>query len=594
MTLDQSFVFAILGGVLVLFAWGRWRYDLTAFAALLAGVLTGVVPMEEAFRGFGHPAVITVAAVLVISRALSNSGAVDLMARFVMPAAHRNRLAHIGVLGGFAAVLSAFMNNVGALALLLPVAVRSASKVGRSPATILMPLSFASILGGLATLIGTPPNIIIATYRAEVNGESFGMFDFAPVGGVVALAGLLFVTLFGWLLIPKARRAQKPPEELFDIADYMTEAKVPDEASVIGTSIGDVRDLAEKQEAEIIGLIRGERRIFGPSRRWRIAAGDVLVIEAAPEAIDKAVSALGLELVGRGEEVSKDLKSEDWALMEVVVAPRSRIERRTAGGLHLRSRYGVNLLAVSREGSPVRSRLRSFRFRVGDVLLVQGNKDELPDMIAELGCLPLAERNLQLGRRKWIWLSIAIFAAAVLSATFGLLTPAVALGAAVAALVLLNIVSPNEAYRSIDWSVIVLLGAMIPIGGAMVATGATGLLATAIHDIASGVSPVVVLVLLLIVTMTLSDVINNAATAVVMAPIAAGIAAEMGASPDPFLMAVAVGASCAFLTPIGHQNNMLIMGPGGYRFGDYWRMGLPLEVLIVAVSIPLILVVWPL
>ncbi|MEE9300754.1 MAG: SLC13 family permease [Alphaproteobacteria bacterium] len=593
MTNGQIIIFAILGGVLVFFAWGRWRYDLTAFTALLVGVLTGVVPMEEAFRGFGHPAVITVAAVLVISRALSNSGAVDLVARFVAPATERHAVAHIGVLGALAAGLSAFMNNVGALALLLPVALRSAAKTGRSPAMILMPLSFASILGGLATLIGTPPNIIVATYRAEVEGEAFGMFDFTPVGGVVALAGLLFVTLIGWRLIPKARREKKSPEELFDIADYVTEARVPEGSSILGQSLGEAENMAEKQEATIIGLIRGERRLFGPNRRWRIKTGDVLVIEAPPEAIDKVVTAMGLELVGSDEDILKDLKSEDWTLMEVVVTPRSRIERRTAGGLHLRSRYGVNLLAVSREGRPVRSRLKSFRFRAGDVLLLQGNKNEMPEIVGELGCLPLAERHLQLGRRKWIWVSIAIFAVAVLGATFGLITPAIALAVAVAALVLLNIVSPEEAYRSVDWSVIILLGAMIPIGGAMVATGATELIASAIHDIAGGVSPVVVLVLLLIVTMTLSDVINNAATAVVMAPIAVGIAAEMGASPDPFLMAVAVGASCAFLTPIGHQNNMLIMGPGGYRFGDYWRMGLPLELVVVAVATPLILLIWP-
>lgn len=594
MTSEQILIFALLGAVLVLFAWGRWRYDLVAFGALIVAVLVGLVPPKEAFAGFGHPAVITVAVVLVLSRALTASGAVDLVTHRIASVAGRGPVLHIGVLGGLGAALSAFINNVGALALLMPVALQSAAKAKRSPSAVLMPLSFATILGGTITLIGTPPNIIIATYRGQITGEPFGMFDFAPVGTPVAALGLLFVALVGWRFIPKARRERRPLEELFAIDDYVTEAKVTEESAAAGKTLGEVEEVAEKHEAAIIGLIRDDRRLFGTSRHWRVRAGDVLIIEAAPEAMDKAVTELGLELVGRGKDVAKKLSAGEWTLAEAVVTQGSLMEGRTPERLRLGSRYGITVLGVSRRGKPFRGRLRSFRFEVGDILLLQADKEEMPRIIAELGCLPLAERGLQLGKRKWMLAAAGLFAVGIALTAFGVLPPQIALGGAMLAIILLNIVSPDEAYKAIDWRVIILLGAMIPVGGALETTGAADLIAASILGLAGEVAPALIVALLMIVTMTLSDVVNNAATAVLMAPIGAGLAAGMGLNTDPFLMAVAVGASCAFLTPIGHQNNTLILGPGGYRFGDYWRMGLPLEVLIVAVAIPLILIVWPL
>ncbi len=594
MPFEQIAILALIGAILILFIWGRWRYDLIAFSALLVAVVIGLVEPMEAFVGFGHPAVVTVAAVLIISRALSNSGLIDFLAKGLDPAAERGQSLHIGFIGSISALLSAFINNVGALALLMPVALKSAAKVKRSPGFILMPLAFASILGGTITLIGTPPNIIIANYRVKAGGEAFSMFDFTPVGAVVALVGLVFVAFLGWRLIPAARRAKQEDSSLFEIEAYVTELSVPEDSPLLGKGRRQIEAEFEKLEIEFVGLIRAHQRIHSATWRGRVSAGDILVLEADPEGIDKAVSGFGLDMVGSGAEVSDDLKSDEVALVEAVVSPAGMIENRTASGVHLRGRFGVNLLAISRQGRPIKTRLHTMRLRAGDVLLLQGPVDQMPTILGDIGCLPLAERGLKIGKPERAWLSLAVFVAAIIFMSLGLVAAPIALGLAAMAMLFLNVASLREAYDSINWPVIILLGAMIPIGGALETTGATDLITETILGIGGGVSPIVVLTILLIVTMTLSDIVNNAATAVIMAPIAFGLAERLQVNADAFLMAVAIGASCAFLTPIGHQNNTLILGPGGYRFGDYWRMGLPLEIIIVAVSVPMILWVWPL
>ncbi len=594
MSFDQIAILILIGTILILFIWGRWRYDLIAFSALLVSVIIGLVPPMEAFSGFGHPAVITVAAVLIISKALSNSGLIDMLAKGLEPAAKRNRSLHVGFIGSVSALLSAFVNNVGALALLMPVALRSASKANRSAGFILMPLAFASILGGTITLIGTPPNIIIANYRANISGTPFSMFDFTPVGAAVAFTGLIFVTFVGWRLIPSARRRKTDTKSLFEIEDYVTELLVPEDCPLIGKGHKQVEQELETMEVEFIGLIRSNQRIHSATWRGKISSGDILVLEAAPDGIDKVVNQFNLELVGSGTEVSDDLKSDDLSLTEAVVSPTGMIENRTARSIRLRNRFGVNLLAVSRQGKPIRTRLHSLRLRAGDVLLLQGTVDQMPTVLGDIGCLPLAERSIRIGKPERAWLSLIVFIGAIVCMSLGLVAAPIALGLAAMTMLFLNFASLKEAYESINWPVIILLGAMIPIGSALETTGSTALIIDWLLSIGDNVSPILVLTILLILTMTLSDIVNNAATAVIMAPIAYGLAERLNVNPDPFLMAVAIGASCAFLTPIGHQNNTLILGPGGYRFSDYWRMGLPLEILIVAVSIPTLLWVWPL
>jgi di/tricarboxylate transporter len=589
LTPDQIILFALLMFVFVFLIWGRWRYDLVAFVALLAALLTGVVPTEQAFSGFGHPATVIIALVLIISRGLSNSGVIELLARFFVDAS-RKLASHISIMSALAAVLSAFMNNVAALALLMPLDMQAASKAKRSPAVTLMPLSFASILGGMITLIGTPPNIVIAEFRNDALGESFKMFDFAPVGLACAAVGVAYVALIGWRLLPAERRKADPQKELFDLADYIAELKVPDGSPVIGKRVRELDEMAAKSDVEIVGLIRTGRRMPGLARIVEIKAGDILVVEAPPESITEALGSMGLEYIGTGEGVLKD---EELQLSEVVVPEASPLVDRSAASFRLLYRYRVALVGVSRGGERFRDHVRNLVIQPGDVLLMLGAEEPLTDVTGRLALLPLADRGQRVIQRDKVWLSVGIFSAAILAASFGLVYLPIALGCVVALMALLNIVPLREIYNSIEWPVIVLLGCMIPIGSALQSTGGTALIADGIVSLSSGFSPVVVLALLIIVTMTLSDVMNNTATAVIAAPIAVEIAARLSVNPDPFLMGVAVAASCAFLTPIGHKNNTLIMGPGGYRFGDYWRMGLPLEILIVAVSIPMIMWVWP-
>ncbi len=601
MTTDQLFLISLLGILVAFFVWERWRYDLVALAGLLIATLLGFVPTDEAFLGFGHPAVVTVAAVLIISRGLSNAGAVEFLAHYIKGMTSSPTLHVIGLstVGG---LLSTIMNNVGALALLMPVAIQSSLDAKRSPAVVLMPLAFGTILGGMATLIGTPPNIIIANYRAEITGQPFGMFDFSPVGGVVAVAGIIFVALIGWHLIPMARRSKNAPQDLFHLQEYLTEVKVPEGSKAIGQSLSQLESATEDSDALIIGLIRGEHSIRGAAWREEIQVGDVLVLEAGPQGLNKFVSALGLELTGTQSkdeveelETKKPTGTPDEILLEAVVPPdRSWLVGRLAGTLKLRSRFGVSLLGVSRQGTPYRGRLKEFRFKAGDVLLLQGDKEQVFEVIGSLGCLPLAERGIKLGKSGQALLAGGLFGVALVSALTGLVSLPIALMGAALGMVLLTVVSPRDVYQVIDWPVLVLLGAMIPLGRALEQSGATTVLAQYLVDVTTGYSPILLLGLIMVFTMLLSDVMNNAATAVVMAPFSFAVAQSLGLNADPFLMAVAIGASCAFLTPIGHQNNLLVMGPGGYRFGDYWRMGLPLEILILAVSLPLLVIFWPL
>ena len=589
MTADQATLFGLLFFVFVFLIWGRWRYDLVAFVALLIALLTGLVPTDQAFSGFGHPATVIIALVLIISRGLSNSGAIELLARYVVDAS-RKLATHIAIMSGLAAFLSALMNNVAALALLMPVDMQAAKKAGRSPSLSLMPLSFASILGGMITLIGTPPNIIIAEFRGEALGEPYKMFDFAPVGLACAVVGVAYVALIGWRLLPRDRKSSDAGKELFDLADYIAEVRVPEGSSAIGQQVQDLDEAAGRSDIEIVGLIRRGRRLPGLARAVEIKADDILVVEASPDSLEEALGNLELEYVGKGKGLLGD---DDLILNEVVVQESSRLARRSAMSARLLYRYRVAVVGVSRQGVRFRENVRKLVLQPGDVLLLLGSDERLSDTTGRLGLLPLADRGQRVIQRDKAGWAVAIFASAVIVASLGWVYLPIALGCATALYVLFNIVPIRDVYTSIEWPVIVLLGSMIPIGSALQSTGGTALIAGGIVDLSAGYSPVVVLSLLVIVTMTLSDVMNNTATAVIAAPIAIEIATRLNVNPDPFLMGVAVAASCAFLTPIGHKNNTLIMGPGGYRFGDYWRMGLPLEILIIVVSVPAITYFWP-
>ena len=590
MTTDQIILFSLFGAVFALLLWGRFRYDLVAFAALMAGVVLGVVEPEEAFSGFGHEATLVVALVLVVSAGLVRSGAVYLITRTMVDSA-RSLGMHITLMGAVGGVLSAFMNNVAALALLMPVDIQTARKAGRAPGLSLMPLSFATILGGMATLIGTPPNIIIASIRQDSLGQSFRMFDFAPVGGIAAIAGLTFVALIGWRLIPARDDATFKAE---DLSQYIAELTVPEENDVIGKRISELLGTAEKADVAILGVIRDGKRRYGQSRNLPLRAGDALVLEATPDALDEFRSTLNLGLAEAEREEKLRADGEGVEVIEVAVSASSRLNGRSAQSIGLDWRHRTVLLGISRQGKRITSQLRQTVLKPGDILLLLVPRDTGAHVIDWLDVLPLADRGLAVTENSKVWLAIGLFASAVAVASFGLLYLPIALGLVVVAYVLAKIVPLAELYTHIEWPVVVLLGSMIPLGSALEASGGTQLIAGALVQVTDGLPAWVVLTALMVVTMTLSDVLNNTATAIVAAPVAIQMAQSLNVSPDPFLMAVAVAASSAFLTPIGHKNNTLILGPGGYSFGDYWRMGLPLEIIVIAVSIPAILVFWPL
>ena len=687
MNAEQALILTILVATMGLFLWGRWRHDMVAVGALLACVVAGLVAPADAFSGFGHPAVVTVACVLVLSRGLQNSGAVDVLTRYALPSG-AGRTTSLAALVGLGALLSGFMNNVGALALLMPVAIQLAGRLELPPGRVLMPLAFGTILGGMTTLIGTPPNLIVSGFRAESGMGPFAMFDFMPVGLTVAVLGVIFVTVVGWRLVP---RRERPDGEGFETGAYLTEAHVPATSKAAGMRLREIEEALDESGAQVVGLVRNDVRMNAPAAGRVIRAGDILVLEADVEALPSALSALGLELEEAGSSSERDAEDEsgedrgdegrdqegkgepsagtrlrsrphatamdgvqsrrmrrdgdastsrdgatgdaagsdgekadrvvereerereregkgeraarsgssigdrvdDVVLAEFVVRPESSLAGRSASDIQLRSRYGVNLLAVSREGSRSRARLRTLHMRAGDLLLMQGSPETLAEFAADFGCVPLAERDLRIPDRRRAWTASLIMLLSVAVAAFGLLPTPVAFAAGVLASMVLRTVPPRSVYNVIDWSIIVLLAALIPLASALEATGAAGLIArTLLEHVAQG-HAVVALGLILLVTMFVSDVMNNAATAAVMCPIALGTAAALGVSADPFLMAVAIGASCAFLTPIGHQNNTLILGPGGFRFGDYWRLGLLVEILVATISIPALVLVWP-
>jgi di/tricarboxylate transporter len=603
-----------------LFMWGRWRHDVVAMAVLLACVVLGLVPASDAFSGFAHPAVISVACVLILSRGLQDSGAVDLIARHVLPAKGSGLTASVAALSVLAACLSAFMNNVGALALLMPVALQIAAREQRPAGQLLMPLAFGSILGGMVTLVGTPPNLIVSGFRAASGGSGFSMFDFTPVGLVTAAVGLILVVFGARYLVPARERAGA---DSFEIGTYLTEARILPGSSLVGKQLREIEVAIDQADGQVVGLIRNKVRLTAPNMQRSVLADDILIIEADMAALARLLSPLGLALEEahppvsqKAEKLAPDAESrnpqplpeattavaaedpgksrEGPQLAELVLLPHSSYARRSAADLGLRSRFGINLLAISRQGRRSTARLRTMTFKPGDVLLVQGAADAIADFASASDCAPLATREIRIPDSRRAMRAGFILAGAIALAAFGLVPAHIAFAIGALASLLARTVPARAVYEAIDWPVIVMLAALIPVAGALQSTGAADTLAQALLDRFAQGRPALALTLVLVITMTLSDFMNNAATAAIMCPIAIGVAAQLGVSTDPFLMAVAVGASCAFLTPIGHQNNTLILGPGGFRFGDYWRLGLPLEILIVIVSVPMLLWAWPL
>jgi di/tricarboxylate transporter len=589
LTYQQIFIFALLAAVFGMLVWGRIRYDLVAFAALIVGILGGAVSAHEAFAGFGHETTVIIAFVLIISRAMINAGVVEMIARYVVSAS-RSLPAHIGIMSVIGGALSAVINNVAAIAILMSLDIEAAKKAKRSPSLSLMPLSYATILGGMVTMIGTPSNIVIAQYRERALGEPYSMFSFTPVGLVVAIAGIGFVALAGWRFIPQ-REAQVTAMTRADGKGlFVAEARVPEKSSAIGKTPGDFDELGDKHGVTVLGLVRGGRRLSGFARGEMIREGDFVVLEGEPPSVEAFAGETKLEL--STAEDHGGLTGPSMQLIEAIVPENARAAGRSALSLGLLSAHGVTLIGVSRQGRRFRERVRQLPILPGDVLLLLGPEKRLAFAAEWLGVLPLAEKEHTLIQRRKATLAIGIFIAGVAISVAGLVTLSTALASIVAVYAAFNIFSARQVYESVEWPVIVLLGSLIPLGAAFENAGGTELVTTAIVGQTEGLPAWAILAAVMIVTMVLSDFLNSIATSLIAAPIGVGVAQAVGASPDAFLMGVAIAATCGFLTPIGHKNNTIIMGPGGYRFGDYWRIGLPLELLTVVVAVPATMLVW--
>ena len=628
MTIDQIAILSIIAFTFILFTQGKWRYDIVSLISLFTlffmdTILGGknsnlVLDSNNIFNGFGHPAVITVALVLIISQAMKNSGIVDILSRQIRPFI-KNKEMHIASLSGVIAILSGFMNNVGALALMLPVTLKTAWTQKRSPSVLLMPIAFSSILGGMITMIGTPPNIIIATLRKEqqkiildqaktneslqiyVNKyfgaedfipSSFSLFDFSPVGGIIALIGVLFVAALGWRLIPKSIQKKPQSQSLFSIEEYVTEICIPKNSKLIGLSINE----ANIKTGDKLTIFRKiiDKKAENVDLNTFINVSDSFLVMADPTDLKSIMDEYKFDLSKELKDRLEILKTDSSTFSEVVISQDSPLVGRTRTYLRRRSSNQLTLLAIARQGKPIHKRLGNINFMVGDVLLMQSEESNLSNAISTLELLPLASRDITVGSVSKATYASLTFLLAITLSLFNILPTTISFILAILIYVFLGLLPIRDLYKSIDWPIIVLLGAMIPLSEALQNTGTTTLIADQVVYLTLGFPPWFILSLIMIITMCLSDIINNAATALIMGPISVGIALSIGVSIDPFLMSVAIGASCAFLTPIGHQCNALILGPGGYRFGDYWRLGLPLEILIVLIGTPLILYFWPL
>ena len=591
MTFEQVYMLTVIIVTLGLFVWGRLRYDVIALSALFAVVVGGIIPINDAFYGFGHPAVVTVAAVLIISKSLQNSGIIGIFTRFV-ESINVGPSLQIAIISLFVAALSGFMNNVGALTLLLPVVIQIARRSNRAPGELMMPLAFGSLLGGLTTMIGTPPNIIVASFRATASGAPFTMFDFTPVGLLLAVIGIFFISIFGWRLIP-IRIPKTGEDALFSSANYLTEVSIPRKSGLSGITLQQFLEDIGETSLNVVALIRGHKKYIQPGALMKLRINDHLLIEGKTDSIEYIIKNTPLQLVGNQKLKQMGNDNYEISAIEVVVSPNSKLVRRSIAQTQIEKRYDIYLLALARQGQRIRKRLRQIKIRAGDVLLLQGDMRYFAESLSTLGCLPLSKRDISLHIPP-SFIPVFIFCIVIISSVLGLTSLPIALTGGVIALVLSRQIQVGELYNGVEWPVIVLLGAMVPVGIAMENCGLNDLIADNISSIIYLLPDWGLVFLILTTAMLLSDIINNAATAILMSQLSIKIAERAEVSADPLLMAVAVGSSCAFLTPIGHQSNILVMGPGGYRFGDYWRLGLPLEILILVFSIPMILWIWPL
>ncbi len=588
LTNEQLFSLAVLIFSFIAFLIGKIRYDFVALGALLALVISGVVPIREAFNGFSHPAVVSVASVLVLSHAIGKTGITYHLSKRLSYFSDSPSLL-VFTLAGLVAFFSAFMNDVGALALIMPIAIQLCQRYDIQPAKVLMPMAFASLLGGTITLIGTPPNLIVANYRESIGLGSFNMFDFAPTGLIISVVGLLYLSIIGWRLIPNRR--SEATQVKFTTDNYLLEAKVEPSNKLVDKSVADIEKISDDL-VKVVVILRGARRIIAPSQEEMIRANDTLLLEGQPEELKQLELLTGLNLTR--SSANKNIPHDKLEVLEVVINPGSRMDNRTLLELQFREKYGLNVIGVARHGENIRKRLSRIQLKVGDVLLVQGHADELPDTLRYLGCFPLAERDISLQASYRLLPTVLIFIGSIVLVATQTLPPQISFPLAVFLLVIFKLLPIRDVYKSQEGPLLMLLGCFITVGVALQQTGVTEILAGKLVGYIGDLPDYLILGIIILITMIITDIINSSATAMIMCPIAYGVSQQLGHNPDAYLMGIAIASSCTFNTPIGHHSNTLVMGPGGYQFSDYWRVGLILDILILITVTPALLWVWPL
>lgn len=585
MSAQLILVLSLLAVMTALFVQGRFRYDMIALAGLLVLACARVIGPADVFSGLANPAVLTVAAVLLLSQGLQNCGVADALADRVAGRGWHPRL-QIAFLLVMVTGLSAFVNNIGALSLLLPVALRLGQRGGLPPSSYLMALSFASILGGLFCLISTPVNLLISGIRANALGEGFKFFDFTPVGFAVILAGLVYL-LFARGLLPAHTDTRGGA---LDFGSYTSELVVLEDSPIVGLTVAEVEAFRNLQVA-VASVVREGLPNPYPDPGTTIRAGDRLIVECDPTALPEVTSITGTELVAL--QSSPD-GARHWQVMEAVIPPGSELVGRTARDVNLRYEYSLNLVGVARKGARIRTRVSQTRFRPGDILLLQGTQPSFRRSMEELGTLPLAPRDvLPAPPRRPLWLGLGIFVLAIVTAAAGLLPVEQAFVLGAFLMIATDVLPAQQAYSALDLPLLLLLACMLPLGKALESSGAAASLAHWLVTLGGQLPERGILAVFLISTMTLANLMNNKAATAIMGPIAIQMAAELDWSPNILLMSVAVGAEMVFLSPVGHQCNLLVMGPGSYRFKDFLRFGGPLAALGLAVAVTVLPMVWP-
>jgi di/tricarboxylate transporter len=586
--MDRILVGAIAAGMVALFVSGRMPVDLVAIAVLVVLAGSGILTPGEALSGFASTATVTVFAMMVLSGALERTGATARIAGGLeVVSARAGTRRSLALLVLLSVALSAFINNTAVVTLLIPVAMRLSARSGVSPSRLLIPLSYASIFGGTITLIGTSTNLVVDSMARRGGAPGFRMFDFAPLGLVFAGAGLAYL-LVATRFLP-ARRQQEKPLTL-DAEGYTSELVVGEASPLLGKTLVDT-GFEKRHEVEVVELLRGSRREMLPAAE-PLEEGDVLVVRGPAQAILELQQTAGLALAS-GEVAGEVHGDGDTVLAEALVSPISAVRGRTPGQLHFRQRYGMTILALQRRGETLRGKLAERALQVGDMLLLQGRRSRLSDMARERDFLVLGERAFELRRANKLWISLAVLALVVLLPVLDIAPIEISALAGVVLVVLLGSLRMHEIYQAVDWQVIFLLAGLIPLGTALEKTGLVADIAHWISGHAGSLGPLAVLSAFYLLTSLTTELMSNVATAILMTPIAMATAADLGVDSRPFLFAIAFAASASFMTPFGYQTNLLVLNPGGYRYTDFLKVGVPLNVLFWVIATFLIPVFWP-